>query len=399
MPKHPNRNLNMIYRKMMVMAVLTSLAVAFARGKGTDCPECVSWVNIGISESPEGRKVDVKPTYPADLFKSSLADIPLYQPGFRVTGTISVWGSDYVGSRLGDYWREGFHKYQPEATVENKLVNVLAAIPSITLGIGDMGLGRGASWAELFFFERVHNYPPQDILFAADGWDASLAVFVNSDNPISQLTIQQLDGIFGAQRTGAYVGTQWHPELARGPEKNIRTWGQLGLTGHWKDQPIRLHGSVINAFFMRNFERLVFGGEGASWNENFQQHESCYTADGKAFYRQDQVSCAVLRDPYAIGLAYRQFGDRPGLKLLRIAASENGPYVANNIQNVHNQSYPLPTFHHLYINRKPGQPIEPKVKEYVKFILSREGQEAITRHGKYLPLTADRVRAELAKLE
>lgn len=381
--------------RRIVSACLATLAAAAVAG-GQD-RTCATWVDIGVpDEAP--RSVDVKPSYPVDLFKASLAEIPEYQPGAKATGTIRVWGSDYVGSRLAAYWEEDFRRYQPDVRLEHKLVNALTAIPAITLGVGDVAPNRAATWAERFLFERVHNYPPLEIAMATGAWTSSFAIFVHGDNPISQLTMDRLDGIFGAQRTGAFVGTQWHPELARGPEANIRTWGQLGLTGPWKDKPIRLHGSILNAFLNRHFERLVFHG-GVKWNEDFHEYETCLTADGKKYYRQDQVSDAVARDPYAIGFAYQEFGSRPGLKVLRIAARDSGPYVELTIQNLHDRTYPLSQNYYLYLDRKPGGPVDPKVKEFVRYILSREGQEAVARHGKYLPLTAEAVRAELRKLD
>jgi phosphate transport system substrate-binding protein len=171
------------------------------------------------------------------------------------------------------------------------------------------------------------------------------------------------------------------------------------LKGEWKDKPIRLHGSVINAFFMRTVERRVFGGEGVTWNPDFQQYETCILADGKRWYRQDQVSDAVGDDKFAMGLAYRQFGDRTDLKVLKIAADENSRYLPLTLENLYDRSYPLSGPHPMYINRKPGTPVDPALKEYLRYILSREGQEAVARHGKYLPLSPELAKAELKKLD
>lgn len=380
----------------IVVQAVVVLAAALHVGSA-DERVCARWVDIGLPE--EGpRAVEVKASYAPDLFRASLAEIPDYRPGPRVSGTIRVWGSDYVGSRLLGYWQERFLRYHPEVTLDHKLVNALTAIPAITLGVGDVAPNRAATWAERFLFERVHNHPAVEIAMATGAWTSAFAIFVHRDNPVAQLTMRQLDGIFGAQRTGAFVGTQWHPELARGPEQNVRTWGQLGLGGEWRDKPIRVHGSILNAFLNRHFERLVFSG-GVKWNEDFREYETCLTADGREYYRQDQVSDAVARDRYAIGFAYERFGRRPGLKVLPIASRDSSPAVELTIQSLHDHTYPLSQNYYLYLDRTPGRPPDPKVKEFVKFVLSREGQEAIARHGKYLPLTAEAVRAELAKLE
>jgi len=106
---------------------------------------------------------------------------------------------------------------------------------------------------------------PHEIVMATgsynlSGWTFALVVFVNEKNPIAQLTLEQLDGIFGAQREGGWDFNSWDPSAARGAEKNIRTWGQLGLTGEWADKPINVYGYTLNYHFPRDFAEKVFNG-------------------------------------------------------------------------------------------------------------------------------------------
>lgn len=82
-----------------------------------------------------------------------------------------------------------------------------------------------------------------------------------------------------------------------------------------------------------------------------------------------------------------------------LAATAAGPYVDLTIENLHNRTYPLSQNYYVYLDRAPGKPLDPKVREFMRYILSREGQAAIARHGKYLPLAEDAVRAELKKLD
>lgn len=129
---------------------------------------CARYPAIGLPDTP--RVADVKPTYPLSMFKASLAELPSYRPASPLKGKITIWGSDYIGSKLAHYWQEGFEKHHPDLHVEYKLVNALTAIPSVALGIGDLAPSRAASWAELFLFERVNNYPPLEIAIATGAW-------------------------------------------------------------------------------------------------------------------------------------------------------------------------------------------------------------------------------------
>jgi phosphate transport system substrate-binding protein len=82
-----------------------------------------------------------------------------------------------------------------------------------------------------------------------------------------------------------------------------------------------------------------------------------------------------------------------------LAARDGGPYIEPSRENFQNRTYPLTRSIYIYLNRKPGQALDPKVKEFLRYVLSREGQEAVERAGKYLPLTADVAREQLKKLE
>src|SRR5207253_956971 len=109
-------------------------------------------------------------------------------------------------------------------------------------GVGLMGHRTWHSTLEAF--EGAFGYAPLEIKFANGSYDdpegstPGLMFVVHKSNPLAGLTLDQIDGIFGAQRTGAWVGTRWSTAAARGSEKNIRTWGQLGLAGEWADKPI-----------------------------------------------------------------------------------------------------------------------------------------------------------------
>ena len=207
-----------------------------------------------------------------------------------------------------------------------------------------------------------------------------------------------MDGIFGAARDGGWEGTTWHTDVARGAKReNIRTWGQLGLTGEWADKPINVYGLNLRYNNCDMFEHVVFHG-GDKWNENLHEYANYVKRDGTLAIAAAELMKDLGKDRYGIGWSGIQ-NVTSETKPIALAPKEGGPYVTLTIDNVQNRTYPLAFEMFFYINRKPGTPIDPKVKEFLRYVLSREGQDAVQRDGKYLPLTADVVRTALASLE
>jgi len=168
--------------------------------------KCTRWNDIGLPDSGD-RVTVVKPTYDPKVFADRIAQLPRYEPTPGISGTVRLVGSDYVGSHLAGWWREAFNKYQPNIKLETDMRNVLISMPSLTLGTADIGVGRSASWAEQFMFQRIFFYPATSVAMATGGWDVSYGIFVNKANPLNELSVDQLDRIFFSQRSGAYVNT------------------------------------------------------------------------------------------------------------------------------------------------------------------------------------------------
>jgi phosphate transport system substrate-binding protein len=335
--------------------------------------------------------------------KFSLDGLPQYKPEQKVTGTIRIWGLNYMtDGNVAKYWEEGFRKYHPDAKIEWNTPSALVAVPGLITGLADLGASRPITFDELLTYQRVFSCLPLEIemvtgSFNVSGWAPALAIFVHKDNPITKLTVQQLDGIFGAERTGGWDGLTWHPEWARGPEQNIRTWGQLGLTGEWKDKPINIYGGNLRRHEQLVFERKVFQG-GTKWNEKTREYANYAKPDGTLVIALDQSMEDLSKDKY--GIAYNSMAFvNPRIKALAIAPRDGGPFVELTIENVQNRSYPLISQEYWLVNRKPGQPVDPKVKEFLRYVLSQEGQQAVVRDGKFLPLTAEVAREQLKKLE
>ncbi len=337
--------------------------------------------------------------------KFDLSGLPEYKPDGKLSGTIRQWGSNYLAdSMLGRYLEDGFRKYHPDVKFADNLKSTFIAMAGLYTKQADLApMGRKPTWDELQAYQRVFNSSPVEIAMATGsydvaGWTFALNAFVHKDNPISKLTLEQLDGIFGAERDGGWTDNKWDSTVARGPEKNIRTWGQLGLTGKWADQPIHVYAYNLNYHFPRDFAENVMQG-GYKWNEKLKEYSNEALPDGSALISAGKLLAAeVGKDPYGITYTGKLYGTAR-VKALALAATEAGPYVAATLDTVQDGSYPLSRHVYYYVNRAPGKKIDPLVREFLRYVLSREGQDAVQRDGKYLPLTAEVVRAQLKKLD
>jgi len=336
-----------------------------------------------------------------------LSDLPHYQPEQKVSGTIRMWGSNYfTDSPLADYWIEEFHKYQPDVKFALHLKTTLHAIPGLIFGMSDIGpMGRQITWDELLSYQRERNHLPIGIVavtgsYDVSGWNPPIGVYLHKDNPLSKLSLQQLDGIFGAQRSGAWRELTWDKSLARGPEKNIRTWGQLGLTGDWADRPIHVYGYNLQFHFPQEIESRAFGGVSGKWNETLIEYDNLAQPDG-SFKLAGQLMLEDLgKDPY--GIAYCAGGNAwltPQIKSVALSVKTGDPAYELTLDNVRERKYPMYADVFFYVDRDPKKPVDPKVKEFLRYILSSEGQAQVMRDGKYLPLTAEVIRQQLKLLE
>lgn len=336
-----------------------------------------------------------------------LKSLPAYQAQQKVSGVIRNFGSDFGG--LLKAWETGFSQYQPDIRFEDTLPTSDAAIGGLVSGVADLApSGREPIINEYLSFYETFNYNPLELTVASGSFDVKgmswgLVVFVNKDNPLSKLTIKQLDGIFGAERTGGWKGLIWSPEAARSAAENIRTWGQLGLWGDWADKPIQTYGyapSGMSAFFELN----VFHG-GTKWNPNYREYvetggrEVDNGALGPSVSIQHMLG-ELANNKYGIAYTGMQYGRKvPQVKAIPLALQEGGPYVEPTKENFQNRTYPLVRSVFIYLNRPPGKPLDSKLSEFLHYILSREGQEDVARSGAYLPLTANTAQKQLEKLK
>jgi phosphate transport system substrate-binding protein len=339
--------------------------------------------------------------------KFDLSGLPRYQPRQKVSGTLRLWGSNYITDGfLAGYWETAFKKYHPDITFDWHMKTTLAAVPSLAFGVSDLGIGRKVTFAEQELFERFTDRSPIELDIATGsydvpGWQPGYGVVVHKDNPMAKVTMDQLDGIFGAERAGGWEGTSWRPNRARGPEKNIRTWGQLGLTGEWADQPIHVYGLTLRYHQATEISDAVLKGSD-KWNEHLKIYANFVSKKG-ALERGMNEDLAA--DKYGIGIIAAPTTNltggaaQPTLKVLPVAASDAGPYVPYTLETLQNRTYPLFDRIYAYTDRQAGKPMDPKVVEFLRFVLSQEGQAEVMRDGKYLPLTAEVAKAQLKKLD
>jgi phosphate transport system substrate-binding protein len=324
--------------------------------------------------------------------------LPEYRPGRQVSGVLRSWGNDHMAAMMKN-WEEGFHKYQPGVFFTDRLKGTASAPFGLFENVADLALmGRRIFTYEYYGIYRRSLMVPVEIAVATGSFDTphktfALTVFVHRDNPLARLTLKQLDGIYGAQRTGGWQGLNWAKETARGPEGNIRTWGQLGLTGEWADKPIHLYGPPgVYPGGQTYFQARVMGGAD-TWAEGLREFE-----DRKLMME------ALGKDPLGIaytGMCYQTAQTKP----LALAETAAGPFVTPTKANVASRAYPLSRL--VYICFAPDQPsgepadprVDPKVREFLRYILSRQGQLDVVREGDYLPLTAEVIREQLKLLE
>ena len=218
--------------------------------------------------------------------------------------------------------------------------------------------------------------------------------------------MKQLDGIFGAERTGGLDNFKWDIRRARGPEDNIRAWGQLGLTGDWADKPIRTYGHAPSG--TTRFFQLRALGNSDKWNPNYKEYVETGSKMIADYDKEEQRGSLrtmlneLKDDKYGIAwTVVPQVNQVSGLRLkpIALAAKEGGPYVVPSKESFQDRSYPLVRNLYFYVNRKPGTAMDPRLREFLRYVLSREGQEAIVANGNYLPLPSAMVREQLKRLD
>ena len=279
-----------------------------------------------------------------------------YQKASGVSGNLSSIGSDSMNN-LMTLWAETFRKYYPNVRVQVEGKGSSTAPPALISGTAQFGpMSRQMRSTEIDQFEQRHGHKPTEIRTSYD----ALAVYVHKDNPIKELSLAQVEAIFGKSRK-------------RGYKQNVTTWGQLGLTGEWASRPIGLYGRNSASGTYGFFKELVL--------KNGDYKDTVKEQPGSA-----SVVQGVTEDRYAIG--YSGAGYRTsGVRAVPLSEQPAGPFFSGTYEEVTSGKYPLSRFLYVYVNKAPGKPLDPMQLEFLKLVMSREGQEVVVKDG-YIPVPA-----------
>ena len=336
--------------------------------------------------------------------KYDLSGLPHYQPEQQATGDLHVMGNNYIGdSNVARWWQEAFNKFQPGVRIVYNLPSAAISFPALEFGGADLVMDHKALFYDLLGYERLFGADPYEITaltgsYNVTGWISTYGIIVNKANPFSKISMKQLDGVFGAQRPGGWDGTSWRPDWARGPEQNLRTWGQLGMTGEWAEKPIHTYGFSVRYSAAIGFANIVLAGSD-KWADSYMGYGNYRDKNGKVVLEGQQIVDAVGKDPYAIGFALWQDSYASESRMIAVSAGDSTDYIQPGWDTLFDCSYPLANHFYWYLNHKPGAKWDPKVREFLRFVLSQEGQEILMRDGKYLPLNADLAREQWKKLD
>ncbi|USE39571.1 PstS family phosphate ABC transporter substrate-binding protein [Endozoicomonas sp. SCSIO W0465] len=292
--------------------------------------------------------------------------LPTYNKSSGVSGNLSSVGSDTLAN-LMTLWAEDFKRIYPSVNVQIQAAGSSTAPPALTESTSNFGpMSRKMKDKELEAFEKKHGYKPTAIPVAID----ALAVFVNKDNPIKGLTMAEVDAIFSSTRKC-------------GADSDVKTWGDLGLSGAWANRSLQLYG--------RNSVSGTYG--------YFKKKALC-KGDFKNSVNQQPGSASVVQSVSASlnGIGYSGIGyQTSSVRTVALAMDEGQAFEEATPLNAVNGSYPLSRFLYVYVNKQPNRPLPPLEREFVKLVLSRQGQEVVVKDG-YIPLPGEVVDKYLAQL-
>lgn len=279
-----------------------------------------------------------------------------YTPVSGVSGNLNSIGSDTLNN-LMTLWAEGFRAIYPNVNIQIEGKGSSTAPVALIEGTAQLGpMSRAMKGSEIDAFEKKYGYKPLEIKVSID----ALAVYTHKDNPLKSLSLQEVDSIFSSTyRLGG---------------KPITTWGQIGLTGNFASRPISL-----------------FGRNSASGTYGFYKDVALGGGDYSTRVKEQPGSSAVVQgvasDIYAMG--YSGIGYKTsGVNAIALSAKPGAPAFEPNPENCLSGDYPLARFLYIYVNKDPKKPMDKLTKEFLSFVLSKQGQEVVAKDG-YFPMPAE----------
>jgi len=292
--------------------------------------------------------------------------VPEYKAVSGISGNLSSVGSDTLAN-LMTLWAESFKRSYPNVNIQIQAAGSSTAPPALTEATSNFGpMSRKMKAKEIAAFEDRYGYKPTAIPVAID----ALAVYVNKDNPVKGMTIPDVDAVFSSTRKC-------------GGDKDIAKWGDLGLSGDWKKRDIQIYG--------RNSVSGTYG--------YFKKKALC-KGDFKNNVNEQPGSASVVQSvsTSANGIGYSGIGYKTsGVRAVPLTKKAGGEYIEATPANAVSGKYPLSRFLYVYVNKKPNKELAPLDKEFIKLILSKQGQEVVIKDG-YIPLPANVVEKYLNQI-
>lgn len=282
--------------------------------------------------------------------------LPSYERASGVSGNFTSVGSDTLNN-LMTLWAETYKRNYPNVNIQIQGAGSSTAPPALIEGAANFGpMSRMMNAKEIEAFEKKYGYKPTPVPVAID----ALAVYVNKDNPIKGLSIPQVDAIFSATRKC-------------GGAADITTWGQVGMTGEWANRTIALYG--------RNSVSGTYG---------YYKEKALCKGDFKRNVAEQPGSASVVQSVTGqIGaIGYSGIGYKTsGVRALPLSAKDGEPFVEADAVHAIDGTYPLARVLYFYVNKRPNQPLAPLEREFVKLVLSKQGQEVVIKDG-FVPMPA-----------
>ncbi len=294
------------------------------------------------------------------------AALPAYPPVKGISGEIKSVGSDTLNQEM-ELWAKGFKERYPNVKFEIEGKGSATAPPALLDGASQFGpMSRPMTGAEADAFEKKYGYKASSLRVAVD----ALAVYVNKDNPIECLTMEQVDRIFSSTRKGS-------------GGKSVDTWGDVGLTGDWAAKPIPMYGrNNISGTYEFFRQTALYGGD---YKEGVKQQVG-----------SEAVVQGVANDKFAIG--YSGIGYKTGgVRAVPLSVFFGEKCHDTSADATLSGKYPIARYLYIYVNKKPGEPLDALRGEFIKYILSKDGQIQ-TEKGGYYPITNEIREAELQRL-
>lgn len=293
--------------------------------------------------------------------------LPAYKAVPGISGNVNSIGSDTLNN-LMTLWAERYSKFYPNVKIQIEGKGSATAPPALIAGTAQLGpMSRPMKGSEIDQFEKKFGYKPTPVRVAVD----ALAVYVNKDNPITCMTMAQVDAVFSKSRRHGYT-------------ENVKTWGRLGLGGEWASRPLS-----------------IYGRNSASGTYGFFKEHALKNGDFKDEVKEQPGSASVVQGVTVdrFGIGYSGIGyATAGVRAVPLAAKQSGTCFEATADNAYSGDFPLSRFLYIYVNRAPGKPVEPITREFVKMVMTKEGQEIVIKDG-YFPIPASIAKEEVTKVQ